>query len=600
MSLETLIKDMTRAGKEAARQLRKASRARKDEALRLMAQKLMEREKEILQENEKDLAQAREQGMSSAMLDRLTTGAALEVYPYGIAVNAVRAAQGAMESDALASARAIRQPVHDDQQVLQSADNLTYNKGMAVLGMFESWMGEDLFRQAVVDYLEANEWGSARAEDLWRSLSETSGVDVGAAMATFLDQSGVPLVTATDLGDGKVELRQERYLPADSDLDPHGRLWELPVSFRYHDGKQSRTHRILLTQERQVVDLPSKGELAWIHPNDGETGYYRWDVAPAMLRRMAESAPEILTPRERVALPDNAQALLGAGRMDGPTFLDIVSELAADPRPEVVDAALSHLGTVRMAFVTPDQEEAFAAFVRRTLEPARRRFGLEPVAGEAEAVALLRPDLVSWLGKYGHDPEVIAFAKEITRAYLDDRASVDPEVVSACLQIAALDGDWVLYNAYKKGFEEASVPAERQRFLAALGWFRQEVMVKAALRYSLTGDLRPQERFTIPMGLGAAGDRERALLWEWMTTNYEQIMDFIPPMFAVYMPYFAAGCSADRLEAARVFFDPEGEHFVAGQEKELAKVSEMTGHCIGLREREGEAVAAYLRDLAGL
>lgn len=72
MSLETMIKDMTRAGKEAARELRKVSRARKDEALRLMAQKLMEREKEILQENKKDLAQAKEQGMSSAMLDRLT------------------------------------------------------------------------------------------------------------------------------------------------------------------------------------------------------------------------------------------------------------------------------------------------------------------------------------------------------------------------------------------------------------------------------------------------------------------------------------------------------------------------------------------------
>jgi len=75
MSLETLIKEMTHAGKEAARELRKVSRARKDEALRVMAKKLVEREKDILQENEKDLAQAKEQGMSPAMLDRLTLDA---------------------------------------------------------------------------------------------------------------------------------------------------------------------------------------------------------------------------------------------------------------------------------------------------------------------------------------------------------------------------------------------------------------------------------------------------------------------------------------------------------------------------------------------
>jgi glutamate-5-semialdehyde dehydrogenase len=75
MSLEKMIKDMTKAGKEASRELRKVSRARKDKALQLMAGKLMEREKAIRQENEKDLASAKEQGLSSAMLDRLTLDA---------------------------------------------------------------------------------------------------------------------------------------------------------------------------------------------------------------------------------------------------------------------------------------------------------------------------------------------------------------------------------------------------------------------------------------------------------------------------------------------------------------------------------------------
>jgi len=72
MSLEKSIKDMTRAGKEASRELRKVSRAKKDKALQVMADKLMQREKAIRQENEKDVSLAKEQGMSSAMLDRLT------------------------------------------------------------------------------------------------------------------------------------------------------------------------------------------------------------------------------------------------------------------------------------------------------------------------------------------------------------------------------------------------------------------------------------------------------------------------------------------------------------------------------------------------
>ncbi len=75
MSLEDLIKDMTKAGKEASRELRRTTRTSKDAALRLMAEKLMQREKAIRQENEKDLALAKEQGMSTAMLDRLALDA---------------------------------------------------------------------------------------------------------------------------------------------------------------------------------------------------------------------------------------------------------------------------------------------------------------------------------------------------------------------------------------------------------------------------------------------------------------------------------------------------------------------------------------------
>ena len=72
MSLENMIKDMTKAGKEASRELRKVARTKKDAALGIMADKLTQREKAIRQENEKDLVVAKEQGMGSAMLDRLT------------------------------------------------------------------------------------------------------------------------------------------------------------------------------------------------------------------------------------------------------------------------------------------------------------------------------------------------------------------------------------------------------------------------------------------------------------------------------------------------------------------------------------------------
>ena len=81
-----------------------------------------------------------------------------------------------------------------------------------------------------------------------------------------------------------------------------------------------------------------------------------------------------------------------------------------------------------------------------------------------------------------------------------------------------------------------------------------------------------------------------------MTDNYDEITSRIPAPYAAYMPYFARGCSSERLAAARQFFS-EPEHNVDGTDNQLAKASDQVMDCVNLREREGEAVADYLNGL---
>jgi len=72
MSVETMIVEMARAAKAAARHLRKVERGTKDAALSLMADRLLKRKEHIMKENRKDLDLAEERGLTSAMIDRLT------------------------------------------------------------------------------------------------------------------------------------------------------------------------------------------------------------------------------------------------------------------------------------------------------------------------------------------------------------------------------------------------------------------------------------------------------------------------------------------------------------------------------------------------
>jgi glutamate-5-semialdehyde dehydrogenase len=72
MQLSHMMEEMGRDAREASRQLRRLGRSQKDAALRLMAEKLLKHQEEIIEENQKDLPRAREAGLSPAMIDRLT------------------------------------------------------------------------------------------------------------------------------------------------------------------------------------------------------------------------------------------------------------------------------------------------------------------------------------------------------------------------------------------------------------------------------------------------------------------------------------------------------------------------------------------------
>jgi alanyl aminopeptidase len=521
-----------------------------------------------------------------------------QVFPeYGEAISSVEDAMRAMATDAQLSARTIRQPVSANENLLQTADVLAYEKGSAVLGMFEAFVGEDLFRKGVQQYIQDNEWANATADDLWSSLSTATGIDVGSAMATFLDQPGVPLVRATQLGDGRVEFRQQRFLNYGHEA-PQPQTWKIPVVYRYHDGEQERTQKLLLTEESEVVELPGGKPARWIHPNAGEMGYYHWAVDADVLATLTGQSTELLSVRERAGLVGELSALLDAGEIEGGRYLDGIGHLAADPRPEVVDAAIRALGLVRVAFVTPERKERFAAYVRRVLQPVLERYGMHSQPGEAEAVTLLRPSLLAWLGIHGQDPAVRAYARQVTDTILADSSAVDPSIADVCLRVAAVEGDWKLYNQYKARFENAEAPRDRTRFLGAMGYFGDPVICKAALWYALHGKPSPTEMFSIPRGAGTLhGDTD--LVWNWMTENYADIRAKIPEMFAIYLPYFASGCSRERLAAAEVFFS-EPSHSVKGQEKEMAKVAESVNDCVSLREREGAAVAAYLENFLSM
>jgi alanyl aminopeptidase len=262
----------------------------------------------------------------------------------------------------------------------------------------------------------------------------------------------------------------------------------------------------------------------------------------------------------------------------------------------VLSALINAMGRVRATFVTEALEDSFAATLRRVLGPALERYGIDRAPAEAEAVSLVRPKLLGWLGEEGKDEAVRARAERLARAFLKDRASVDPSLVGTVLRLAALRGDEALFEEYRKKFETSTVPSDRYPLLSALGAFRDPALRERALRYALTGPLRPHELFWIPTAM--SGDPKNLdQVWAWWQANYDVVAARMPPDYAAYIPYAAGGCSEERLRQGEGFF-ADAKHSPPGTLKELAKVAEGVRDCVGMRAREGGAVTRALMQLA--
>jgi len=528
-----------------------------------------------------------------------------EVYPqYRSGQNQFEGSYRARETDARPSTGAMRQPIASEDNLSANANELTYNKGQAMLSMFEGWVGAPRFRAGILEYLKAHEWGNAKGDDLWSAISHASGEDINAAMSSFLDQPGVPYITIETQRPNRVEIRQQPFKSSggmetgeerpSAAEQARERRWRVPVILGVPDVKGTKLVRVMLTGEDTTITLPMAERPTWILPNAGSSGYYVWNEAGVMLEAMAADHAR-LTPAERIGFIRNLILLERSGELAPENYLPLLQHFRDDPEPEVLVATIAALEAIREPLVSPDLEPMFAEQVRQLLKPAESRMGLTPKPGEMPAIAAARPRVLRALGDLGHDRDVREWADAFTAKVLAGQPS-DPALTEAALPLAAQHGNATLMADFEKKFEASKIPTERAQYLTALGNFRDPAVVKQLLDYTLKGPLRPQEVITLPTTLAEWPD-SRDGIYRWMTTHYGEILKHIPSHMVVRMMPIVRGCSEERLKSARTFFADQ-QHTFPGAGFVLDRTGDAVDDCTRTANRDAGRFGDYLKSVA--
>jgi alanyl aminopeptidase len=451
----------------------------------------------------------------------------------------------AITTDRLASTRPVHNSVESKEDLEGSFSSITYQKGSAVLEMFEAWIGRNEFRAGVRDYLKQHAYGSATSSDFFAAIASASGrgPETIKAFEAFVDQPGAPLIDL-ELGCAKspatIDVSQQRFRPVGSKAPPLE--WTTPACFRYPapvpgamgDG---RTQCEAITNAARSI--PFAGDPAcpaWLVGNAGGTGHYVVRYGREAWKRNLRLVASIPA-HEAAAFVSDTRLLAVSGSIPMESAFDLADNALGHKSAVVQLMAVRLLEQLPEARLDASQARRKRTVVTLRLQPLARRVGWLPKAKakepEPDEVMDLRAALLPYAARSEGGNALRNEARRLAVAWMRDRAAVPSSMVPAVLDTAARFADRATYELLESLAFTTRDGLERQRLQLALAKVRDPALRARALDLALrrSGDAAAVSPRDTVFFLAEAleDDANRATAFAYVRANYEKLVAKVPP-----------------------------------------------------------------------
>ncbi|QJD68661.1 M1 family metallopeptidase [Xanthomonas campestris pv. badrii] len=522
----------------------------------------------------------------------------MQLHPeYHANLDRIGGAQYAMNNDSLVSARKIRQPITGNGDIETAFDGITYQKGAAVLAMFEAFVGEEVFREGMRAYIAKHRFANATADDLVDAIADAAGKDDAfkAAFRSFLDQPGVPyLQTQVARAGGKtvVNLQQQRYLPLGS-TGSTAQQWGVPVCVKYGKGKnQVGTACQLLDSASGSIVLEGAGNNTWVFPNARGAGYYRFSLPKKQLAALGKQIGQ-LDDSEKLAYADAIDAAYRHGDADSDAVLAALKQLAPSPSADVSTALVDRFVWIWQYQASTDaQRGALRKVAEQAYLPRLRQLGYTRRSGESVDDVALRSSLASLFGLRLRNPEVRKALLAQGDAVLAggngalDFSAANPDLLGSALAVTVQERGAAAVDALIAALRTHADPAQRNAMIDGLGAVQDPALLKQVRDFALTDAIKVGEMKSL-LRRGHAEHASHASMWPWFTANFDRIVQRSGSFDGGGLPALGAsgGCSSEEADRLEAFFKPRLAS-LSGADRGLAQTGESIRLCAALQQAQ--------------
>ncbi|MBI1186565.1 MAG: M1 family peptidase [Alphaproteobacteria bacterium] len=452
----------------------------------------------------------------------------------------------AMELDARAGTHPVVQEVNTIEQANLAFDDITYDKGQAVIRMLEAYIGEDAFRAGIRAYIRARTYGNAATDDLWQALQAASDKPILDVARAYTLQPGFPVirVSASACGPGaaappRVTLAQERF--AADDTARTSEVWTTPISAQRIGGR-TRVEATAPAAPAFTLEAPIDG-CGPLIVNAGQAAFFRTLYAPTDLAQITRTFAS-LQAIDQLGILSDYWAFGRASAAPLTNYLDLTAALPADADPNVAMQVAGALQTLARLNRGRMSEAAFNAYVRGALSPMFARVGWDPKGGEAANDAILRDALIRVLGRLG-DPQIIAEA----RRRVSSEAALPGAIRDAAFRVVGAHATTADYDALRTRAAAETNFIEQRRIYGYLAEARDPGLAQRTLAMLLTEQAPRPLR---PGILTAVAVEHPALAWAFLRDNRAVIDGWLDPLRRLEYAPGVAAFSADAQTAAEL------------------------------------------------
>jgi aminopeptidase N/puromycin-sensitive aminopeptidase len=493
-----------------------------------------------------------------------------------------------MNLDSQKTTRTIRARAETPGEINEMFDGIAYGKAGAVLGMVENYLGEEVFRQGVHNYLAAHLYANATAEDFWSAQTANSHQPVDKIMQSFVTQPGVPLLTFSSQSASGVPVTQRRFF-----LSPTGgstaQSWTLPVCWRL-------TGKIIcrvVTPEDRSLPVSADVKSSSFFANAGAKGYYRAAYTAPELDAIIAEAETRLTPQERIGLLGDRWALVRSGQGTVGDYLSLVLALKSDSNGLVMETALDKVKLIDTRIATDEDRAQLAAVLRREFGPVYTALG-HPTAGESYDRQALRAELMEILGA-AKERVALAAAKELTERSFASGAQrdrgIDPILTESAIAVTAVNGDAALYEKVLAASKDSRDAGLQSEALHTLARFRDPALVTRTLDYAVSGQVRNQDSWVLIVML-LTGRDTREQTWNYIQQNWDKVHAQLTTASGARIVGAAGSfCSVEKRDEVASFF---ATHKVDAAQRTLAKAIDNINDCVQLRSTQEPSLRQWL------